>query len=219
MKPGLDGIMSIDITGMEELKECADNVIGAFITMSEAVEELSGCMLELKVSDPYENKKMESEEVDVCKVGVIESGTGMTTTVVSEKLYSKMTQDCEGINLKIQDASSEEKEVFNAEEIIEDMILKLKEKFNEKIINVETPTNQKVDVEYTGTDGTNKKATSDATPSIMLKKDVTPEPKPEEPKDNSIAPNPIPQTGDNLAFVVLGMVVLAVGIVIYIRKR
>lgn len=131
MKPGLDGIMSIDITGMEELKECADNVIGAFITMSEAVEELSGCMLELKVSDPYENKKMESEEVDVCKVGVIESGTGMTTTVVSEKLYSKMTQDCEGINLKIQDASSEEKEVFNAEEIIEDMILKLKEKFNE----------------------------------------------------------------------------------------
>ena len=96
---------------------------------------------------------------------------------------------------------------------------KLKEKFNEKIINVETPTNQKVDVEYTGTDGTNKKATSDVTPSIMLKKDVTPEPKPEEPKDNSIAPNPIPQTGDNLAFVVLGMVVLAVGIVIYIRKR
>ena len=91
--------------------------------------------------------------------------------------------------------------------------------FNEKIINVETPTNQKVDVEYTGTDGTNKKATSDVTPSIMLKKDVTPEPKPEEPKDNSIAPNPIPQTGDNLAFVVLGMVVLAVGIVIYIRKR
>ena len=90
---------------------------------------------------------------------------------------------------------------------------------NEKIINVETPTNQKVDVEYTGTDGTNKKATSDVTPSIMLKKDVTPEPKPEEPKDNSIAPNPIPQTGDNLAFVVLGMVVLAVGIVIYIKKR
>ena len=36
---------------------------------------------------------------------------------------------------------------------------------------------------------------------------------------NSIAPNPIPQTGDNLAFVVLGMVVLAVGIVIYIKKR
>ena len=36
--------------------------------------------------------------------------------------------------------------------------LKLKEKFNEKIINVETPTNQKVDVEYTGTDGTRTKA-------------------------------------------------------------
>ena len=55
----------------------------------------------------------------------------------------------------------------------------------------------------------------------MLKKDVTPEPepKPEEPKDNSIAPNPIPQTGDNITFVVLGMVVLAVGLVIYIKKR
>ena len=97
--------------------------------------------------------------------------------------------------------------------------LKLKEKFNEKIINVETPTNQKVDVEYTGTDSTNKKVTSDVTPSIMLKKDGTPDSKPEEPKDNSIAPNPIPQTGDNLAFVVLGIVVLAVGIVIYIKKR
>ncbi len=123
--------VQLEVKGHEKLKECADNVIGAFILVTEAVEELSGCMLELKVSDPYENKKMESEEVDVCKVGVIESGTGMTTTVVSEKSYSKMTQDCEGINLKIQDASSEEKEVFNAEEIIEDMILKLKEKFNE----------------------------------------------------------------------------------------
>ena len=94
--------------------------------------------------------------------------------------------------------------------------MKLKEKFNEKIINVETPTNQKVDVEYTGTDNTKKNETSDVTPSIMLKKEV----KPEEPKkDNSIAPNPIPQTGDNLTFIVLGMVVLAVGLLIYIKKR
>ena len=99
--------------------------------------------------------------------------------------------------------------------------LKLKEKFNEKIINVETPTNQKLDVNYTGTDGKTKKVSSDVSPSIMLKKDEVPEPTPEpEPKpDNTIAPDPIPQTGDNTAFVVFGIAVAGIALAVCIKNR
>lgn len=80
--------------------------------------------------------------------------------------------------------------------------LKLKEKFNEKIINVETPTNEKVDVSYTGTDDTTQKETSDVSPSIILKKDQT------------IAPEPIPQTGDNVMLISLAIVgLLAIAII------
>ncbi len=99
--------------------------------------------------------------------------------------------------------------------------LKLKEKFNEKIINVETPTNQKLDVNYTGTDGKTKKVSSDVSPSIMLKKDEVPEPTPEpEPKpDNTIAPDPIPQTGDNTASVVFGIAVAGIALAVCIKNR
>ena len=77
--------------------------------------------------------------------------------------------------------------------------LKLKEKFNREIINVETPTNEKVDVTYTGTDETEKKQTSNVSPSIILKQDT--------------APAPIPQTGDNtmiIALAIIGLVTVAV---------
>ena len=77
--------------------------------------------------------------------------------------------------------------------------LKLKEKFNREIINVETPTNEKVDVTYTGTDETEKKQTSNVSPSIILKQDT--------------APDPIPQTGDNtmiIALAIIGLVTVAV---------
>lgn len=84
--------------------------------------------------------------------------------------------------------------------------LKLKEKFNEKIINVETPTNEKVDATYTGTDGETKKETSNVSPSIILKKDVTK------------APDPIPQTGDNTILAVLAILVLGGAIAICIKK-
>lgn len=84
--------------------------------------------------------------------------------------------------------------------------LKLKEKFNEKIINVETPTNEKVDVTYTGTDGEIKAETSDVTPSIILKKDKT------------IAPDPIPQTGNNAWIIALVVVALGITLVLGIRK-
>ena len=84
--------------------------------------------------------------------------------------------------------------------------LKLKEKFNEKIINVETPTNEKVDVTYTGTDEESKKETSDVTPSIILK------------KDDTKAPDPIPQTGDNTILMVLAILVLGGAITVCIKK-
>lgn len=85
--------------------------------------------------------------------------------------------------------------------------LKLKEKFNEKIINVETPTNQNVDVTYIGTDGNRKEETSNVSPSIILKKDQTK------------APDPIPQTGDNNTILtILAIVVLGATIALGIKK-
>ena len=87
--------------------------------------------------------------------------------------------------------------------------LKLKEKFNEKIINVETPTNEKVDVTYTAKDGEVKAETSDVTPSIILKKDKT------------IAPDPIPQTGDSVGIITLIVVTLVIilGVGIYQYRK
>lgn len=84
--------------------------------------------------------------------------------------------------------------------------LTLKEKFDEKILNVETPTNTKLDVTYTGTDNTEKKETSNIVPSVILKKDIT------------IAPDPIPQTGDNSFAVVAGIVVLIAIAAICVKK-
>lgn len=98
--------------------------------------------------------------------------------------------------------------------------LKLKETFNEEIINVETPTNEKVDTTYTGTDGETKSETSDVSPSIILKMEIPePEPEPEpEPPDDTVAPDPIPQTGDYIAFITLGIVILGVALGVYIKK-
>lgn len=86
--------------------------------------------------------------------------------------------------------------------------LKLKEQFNREIINVETPTNEKVDVSYTGTDENTEKQTSNVSPSIILKQDT--------------APDPIPQTGDNtmiIALAIIGLVTVAIiGIAKYRNK-
>lgn len=87
--------VQLEVKGHEKLKECADNVIGAFIMVNEAVEELSGCMLELKISDPDVNENLVTEEPEM------ENKTPAT------------------------------KESFNAEAIMEDMILKSKGKFDE----------------------------------------------------------------------------------------
>ena len=220
-QPDPDGTSSAEAAG-KTYKDLAEEIFGTqekptygkfYYVLDESVENTITKDVYQDVSVVIENEIKDITVVDYFPLNIVENydfeifeeaNIGTVTPTVDTENNS--------ITWKITTLKAGETASFKYK-------LKLKEKFNEKIINVETPTNQKVDVKYTGTDGTNKKATSDVTPSIMLKKDVTPEPKPEEPKDNSIAPNPIPQTGDNLAFVVLGMVVLAVGIVIYIKKR
>lgn len=86
--------------------------------------------------------------------------------------------------------------------------LKLKSTFNENLINLETPTNQKVDVDYVGTDDLSKKETSDVSPSVILRK------KPDE----TIAPKPIPQSGDNVGFIIILVTILGVIATIYVKK-
>lgn len=93
--------------------------------------------------------------------------------------------------------------------------LTLKEKFDEKIINVETPTNEKVDVTYTDTNGDEKKETSDVSPSIILKKPEQPE---EPKKDNTQAETPIPQTGDATVFTVIASLGIITAMGIYTFK-
>ena len=86
--------------------------------------------------------------------------------------------------------------------------LVLKENFDRTIINIETPTNEKVDVTYTDTKGTEQKATSDVSPSIMLKK----------PKDNTQAETPIPQTGDTNIFAIIAITAIVIAMAIYTIK-
>ena len=78
--------------------------------------------------------------------------------------------------------------------------LKLKEKYDEKILNVTMPTNKNVDVNYIGTDDEEHTATSDVSPKIVLK------------KDNTVAPNPIPQTGEKtiISLAILGTSLIAI---------
>lgn len=84
--------------------------------------------------------------------------------------------------------------------------LKLRENFDKNIINVETPTNKKVDVSFTNTDEEEKTETSDVSPSIILK------------GDNTKAPDPIPQTGDKTLYIGMGILVLAIVIGVYLFK-
>ncbi len=88
--------------------------------------------------------------------------------------------------------------------------LTLKDEYNEEIVKKILPTNEKVDIDYESEEGKDK-SSSDVSPAIRLliedtptptpepkpdpKPEPTPEPEPEPPKDNTIAEDPIPQTG------------------------
>ena len=73
--------------------------------------------------------------------------------------------------------------------------LKLKDEFDEKIIDQILNTNEKVDITYKDFDGTSKEQTSDVTPKIKLTR---------IPVDNTVAPDPIPKAGAPV--VVIGMI-------------
>ncbi len=102
--------------------------------------------------------------------------------------------------------------------------LKLKDKINEEISDVILDTNEKVDIttdNILDEDGQKVIISSDVTPKVkvILKEPEPeptpvpkPEPKPEPPKDDTTAPNPIPQTGATI----LGLVIILGAIIICI---
>ena len=83
--------------------------------------------------------------------------------------------------------------------------LKLKDEFDETIINKVLNTNEKVDIEYKDIDGENKSKTSDETPKIKLVEKAT--------NDQTIATEPIPKAGIALAPFAM---IIAFGIVMFL---
>lgn len=98
--------------------------------------------------------------------------------------------------------------------------LTLKDTINEEIVKVILNTNEKVDIttkNVVNEDGSKKIITSDVTPKVQLTI-------PEEPKsDDTIAPDPIPQTGTTILMTLLisiAVIICAViGIRLFIKNR
>lgn len=116
------------------------------------------------------------------------------------EVTSEVNTENNSITWKIQKLSEKEKASFKYK-------LKLKENYDEKILNVTMPTNKKVDITYTK--GQTETKTSDVSPKIILK------------GDNTMAPEVIPQTGDTANYIVIGIAILATvsAITIYKIKR
>ena len=88
--------------------------------------------------------------------------------------------------------------------------LKLKDEFDEQIIDQILDTNEKVEVTYKDFDGSSKEQKSDVTPKIKLTR---------IPVDNTVAPEPIPKAGTPA--VIIGMIsaVAVVGFLGYKFKK
>lgn len=116
------------------------------------------------------------------------------------EVTSEVNTENNSITWKIQKLSEKEKASFKYK-------LKLKENYDEKILNVTMPTNKKVDITYTK--GQTETKTSEVSPKIILK------------GDNTMAPEVIPQTGDTANYIVIGIAILATvsAITIYKIKR
>ena len=84
--------------------------------------------------------------------------------------------------------------------------LKLKDDFDETIIDKILDTNEKVDISFDDFDGTEQKKTSDVTPKIKLNSVPVP------PVDDTVAPEPLPETGSHLLPISL---VLLIGLTIF----
>ena len=85
--------------------------------------------------------------------------------------------------------------------------LKLKDEFDEKIIDQILDTNEKVDITYKDFDRMSKEQTSDVTPKIKLTR---------IPVDNTVAPDPIPKAGAPV--IVIGMIG-AIAVVVFLGYK
>lgn len=96
--------------------------------------------------------------------------------------------------------------------------LTLKEDYNKEIIDKILPTNENVKIDYTFGEE-NKSTSSDVSPTVRIHydEDITTEPEPEKPVDNTVAPTPIPQTG--ISFPSIFLLIIAIGIITYITYK
>ena len=97
--------------------------------------------------------------------------------------------------------------------------LTLKDDYNEKIIDVILPTNEKVDISAEKEDNTTIDESSDVSPKLIVKYEEPPK----EPVDNTISNKPIPQTGEQYlnTLIVLVLIILLIAIIrnFYLKKH
>lgn len=107
--------------------------------------------------------------------------------------------------------------------------LTLKDDYDEAIIDQILPTNTQVDLSGEN-NGNNLSQTSDVSPTIRVnyEEPVVPEPDPEEPEpqepvnivDNTVAPEPLPQTGSSdIEFIVVISLIAIAGIARFIYLK
>ena len=97
--------------------------------------------------------------------------------------------------------------------------LTLKDDYNEKIIDVILPTNEKVDISAEKEDNTTIDESSDVSPKLIVKYEEPPK----ESVDNTISNKPIPQTGEQYlnTLIILVSIILLIAIIrnFYLKKH
>ena len=173
---------------------------------ADVVKKVKNEITDITIEDYFPDNIIENYDIEVTQT------TASSATVIAEQPVVDITN--KKITWKIQKLSAGKKAGFT-------YTLKLKEKFNEKIIDLETPTNEKVDAGYKDPKGETKKETSDVSPSVILRK-VPEEPKPEEKPenviDNTVAPDVIPNTGDNSGLMIFAVIALGILVCVGISK-
>ena len=108
--------------------------------------------------------------------------------------------------------------VAPGEEVKIQYVLKTKDEIDEKILDQVLDTNQKIEINYKDFDEKTQTKSSEVTPKIKLTKIPEKPVTPEEPKDPTIAPEPIPKAGT--PFIMVGMIaLLSVTIFFGIKSR
>ena len=97
--------------------------------------------------------------------------------------------------------------------------LTLKDEYDEKIIDVILPTNEKVDISAEKEDNTTIDESSDVSPKLIVKYEEPPK----ESVDNTISNKPIPQTGEQYlnTLIILVSIILLIAIIrnFYLKKH